>query len=307
MPRILHLKRQAADNETDVTTWVDLDIRECDTTDWIERESGLSKEVTLRFLERNEISRREIIDGGLLICFHTRKISSRASETDWISLKIWIEKDRVITVRRETLLACEALHTAAVEGSGSWAPFEILAFLTSSNLRQLEELISGLLSEIGDLEDQILAADELSVSDGLDELRCTTIRARRHLVVLRNLLVFTTSDQSLQLSKEEQLALESAANQVRNYLDCLEDCHERTHLLQDQAEARMAARLNRITYNLTIVATVFLPMSFLTGLLGMNVAGMPDEHNPWGFAVVCVAMVMIAGGSWLFLRWRSWI
>jgi zinc transporter len=303
----LDLKRQASDNENVVTTWVDLDIRDGDTTGWIERESGLSKEVAQRLLERNELSRREIMDGGLLICFHTQKISARAGETGSISLRIWIEKDRVITVRSESLPACEALHSAAAEGSGSWAPFEILAFLTSSNLRLMEELISDALVHIGDLEDEVLAAEEDSVSEALDELRRKTIRARRHLVILRNLLVFITSDQSLALSKGEQRALEAATNHVRNYLDCLEDCHERAHLLQDQVEARMAARLNRITYNLTIVATVFLPLGFLTGLLGMNVAGIPDEHNPWGFFIVCVVMIVIAGGSWLFFRWRRWI
>jgi zinc transporter len=72
-------------------------------------------------------------------------------------------------------------------------------------------------------------------------------------------------------------------------------------------EAQMNAKLNRITYNLTIVATVFLPLSFLTGLLGMNVAGIPDTHNPQGFVIVCTVMVLIAMGSWILLRWRKWI
>jgi zinc transporter len=50
-----------------------------------------------------------------------------------------------------------------------------------------------------------------------------------------------------------------------------------------------------------MVATAFLPLSFLTGLLGMNVAGIPDEHDPRGFAIVGTAMVRIAFGAWIFL------
>jgi zinc transporter len=59
-------------------------------------------------------------------------------------------------------------------------------------------------------------------------------------------------------------------------------------------------------YNPSIVATVFLPLSFLAGLLGMNVAGIPDEHDPRAFVIVCRAMVLIAIGSWMFLRGRRW-
>ena len=153
----------------------------------------------------------------------------------------------------------------------------------------------------------MLDSDEESNIGDLDLVRRKTIRARRQLVALRNLLVFIASDQSLAISAAERRSVESVTDRVRNYLEILEDCHERSHLLRDQMEARMNAKLNRITYNLTIVATVFLPLSFLTGLLGMNVAGIPDEHNPLGFIIVCTAMVLIAIGSWILLRWRKWI
>jgi zinc transporter len=63
----------------------------------------------------------------------------------------------------------------------------------------------------------------------------------------------------------------------------------------------------RVTYNLTIVATVFLPLTFMTGLLGINVGGIPESHNPWGFWTVCIVLTVFAVISWVIIRWRRLI
>ena len=181
-------------------------------------------------------------------------------------------------------------------------------FLLRASLKRFEPLISDIFSKTTKLEDQILDADDDSVDDDeLNVVRHQTIRARQHLVMLRNLLAFVTADDTLPISEKEYQALESARRHVLGYLESLEECRERAQLLQDQIDTRMADRLNRITYNLNILASVFLPLGFVTGLFGMSVAGIPDSHNPWAFAIICVVMVIMAIVSWLFLRWRRWI
>ena len=306
MPQILQLNRQT-DNESNPVTWVDLDLRDNDTADWIEHESGLSAEVKHSMLKSDELSRREVYDDGMLICIHTQKIQPTAGQNDSQSSRIWIEPDRLITVRSEASSAMNALRAAAQDNTKHWEPYQILVFLLRANLRRFEPFISNIFSKTTKLEDQILDAEDEFVDDELNVIRLQTIRARRHLVTLRNLLAFVTADDSLPISKNELQALESARRQVLGYLESLEECQERAQLLQDQIETRMADRLNRITYNLNILATVFLPLSFVTGLFGMSVAGIPDAHNPRAFAIICLIMLIIAVASWLLLRWRRWI
>ena len=306
MPQILQLNRQT-DNESKPVTWVDLDLREHDTADWIEHESGLSAEIKQRLLKSDELSQREVYDDGMLISIHTKKIQPTAGQDDSQSTRIWIDRDRLITVRSEGGAAVDALRAAAQDSTKHWEPYQILVFLLRANLRQFEPFISNIFNKTTKLEDRILDAEDEFVDDELNVIRLQTIRARRHLVTLRNLLAFVTADDTLPISKNELQALESARRQVLGYLESLEECHERAHLLQDQIETRMADRLNRITYNLNILATVFLPLSFVTGLFGMSVAGIPDAHNPWAFAIICVVMLTMAIVSWLFLRWRRWI
>lgn len=306
MPRILKLNRQT-NGEPNPVTWVDLDLRESDSRDWIERKSGLSAEVVRHLLEVDELSRRETYDDGMLICFHTRKIRPVAGETDSLTQRIWIDKDRIITVRSEWHPAIDALLSAAEDDTSNWEPYQVLAFLIRASVRRFEPLINDMFATTTKLEDQFLDTENEFDEDELNEVRRQTMRSRRHFVMLRNLLAFVAADEALPISPHESQALDSARRQVLGYLESLDECNERAQLLQDQVRSRMADRLNQITYNLTIVATVFMPLSFLTGLMGMSVAGIPDSHSPYAFTIICLVMVIIAVFSWLFLRWRRWI
>ena len=85
MPQILQLNRQT-DNASNPITWVDLDLRDNDTTEWIEHESGLSAEMARQLLQSDELSRREVFDDGMLICLHSRNIRSEPGENEFTSL-----------------------------------------------------------------------------------------------------------------------------------------------------------------------------------------------------------------------------
>lgn len=59
-------------------------------------------------------------------------------------------------------------------------------------------------------------------------------------------------------------------------------------------------------YALTLVATLFLPLGFLTGLLGINVGGIPGAQNQYGFLVSSMGIILIAIGMILFLKFKKW-
>ncbi|NQD95812.1 zinc transporter ZntB, partial [Pseudomonas sp. CrR25] len=89
------------------------------------------------------------------------------------------------------------------------------------------------------------------------------------------------------------------------YLEELELSRERVSLVLDAESRRMDERMNRIMYRFSIITMVFLPMSFLTGLLGINVGGMPGAESGYGFIIACLIMTAIGVGQWwLFRRWR---
>jgi zinc transporter len=139
----------------------------------------------------------------------------------------------------------------------------------------------------------------------LNAFRREVFRVCRYLSPFQTLLNLIVSDPTINASDEERRALEGAAELLARYLNSLEDCRQRTLLLHDLIEARVSQTMARATYNLTIVATVFLPLTFITGLLGMNVAGIPESHAPWGFWIVVGILLVLAIGSCAFLFWKK--
>lgn len=65
--------------------------------------------------------------------------------------------------------------------------------------------------------------------------------------------------------------------------------------------------MNRTMYRFGIITGIFLPMSFLTGLLGINVGGIPGSENPHGFLLACSLMAVVALVQWLLFRRLRWI
>ncbi len=305
MPRTLQLNRQTQSGETAVTTWIDLDLRDAADNAWLEKQSNLPAHLVEHLQRQVDFSRREIIGEGLLICFQNRiEYPGYRKQTD-PSMRLWIENDRMITARSDTSADCDALFETARANPDSWSPFQIVSFLVRNNLTRLEGVISEIAGHVGMLEDQFLEDEDELTNQALSKTGQQMMRTRRHFIEQRDLLKFILIDESLPISEPERRALVSAQNHLQSYLEGLDDCRERLMLLQNQIDARRADRFNRNAMQMTILATVFLPLSFLTGLLGMNVAGIPDQHNPWGFVIVCAVMIVIAVVFWLFLT-RRW-
>lgn len=81
---------------------------------------------------------------------------------------------------------------------------------------------------------------------------------------------------------------------------------DRAGILQDQILAHMSTSMNRFMVLLSLVAVVFLPLTFLTGLLGINVNGIPFAEHPHAFAGVCMILAASAAILILLVRRRSW-
>jgi len=78
-------------------------------------------------------------------------------------------------------------------------------------------------------------------------------------------------------------------------------------VVQDELNTRLSDQMNRTMYVLTVVATVLLPPSLITGLLGINVGGVPGADSPWSFWLVILLLVFLAIVEVVMLRRLKWI
>ena len=95
------------------------------------------------------------------------------------------------------------------------------------------------------------------------------------------------------LNDNHEHHLVEAYNHVSRYVEDLDAIRERAQIVKDELANILSDKLNKNMYILSVIAAVFLPLGFLTGLLGVNVGGIPGSDNHYAFAVFCVILMVI--------------
>ena len=86
-------------------------------------------------------------------------------------------------------------------------------------------------------------------------------------------------------------------------MEDLDAARDRAAVCQDELNNRLSEQMNKTMYVVSIVAAVFLPLSLLTGLLGINVGGIPGTESKWAFGIVCGLLVVVTAVEiWIFRR-----
>ena len=297
MPHICQFGERSPNDldSSEQNTWIDIHTSDLKSRDWLMNQSDIDEHAKSLLLEGVKVTRRERLDSGLFVALCGVKLRERDDKV--VSVCMLIEAKRFITVHAGPLRIMQDLRKQIESGQDPCTPIELFARMAVRYAETLENSILEISAETDEVEGRVLAEGDDPPPGVLSMLRHKALQVRRQLVPLRNLLNFIAADPSLQIDSSESSALSAALEQVIRYLEGLDDCRERAQLLHDHVEGQLAATMTRVSYNLTIVATVFLPLSFITGLLGMNVAGMPEKHDPWAFWIVCASLVVTAACS----------
>jgi zinc transporter len=102
-------------------------------------------------------------------------------------------------------------------------------------------------------------------------------------------------------------ALRQEADRITRNLEDLDLARERAIVLQEELLSQIAQQQNDRMYVLSVVAAIFLPLTFVTGLLGMNVGGLPGVDSHEGFLWSIVVMVVAGAALLSFFRWKKWL
>lgn len=154
-------------------------------------------------------------------------------------------------------------------------------------LANLDELIDG-------LEEQVVENQSYQLRTQLGALRRQAIMLRRYIGPQREAISRMQIESPPWLNDDHRARLREIGDRITRYLEDLDALRERAAVVQEELASRMSEQLNKNMYLLSIVAAIFLPLGLLTGLLGINVGGIPGTDNTRAFAIVCVLLVTAA-------------
>ncbi|WP_019339475.1 CorA family divalent cation transporter [Stutzerimonas stutzeri] len=289
--------------------WLHWDRSQAQAQAWLRDRSGLSAFVCDVLLEENTRPRLLSLPGDELLLFlRGVNLNPDAEPEDMVSLRVFADARRVISLRLRPLRSTEVVLQQLEAGIGPKTASEVLLGLADALTERVDQLVAVLAEELDEEEDRVETDERYTPpQDKMLSLRRQAAGLRRFLLPQREIYSQLTRNRLPWFVDDDTDYWNELSNRLIRYLEELELVRERVNLVLEAEERRMRERMNRTMYLLGIITGFFLPMSFLTGLLGINVGGIPGSENPYGFAIACALIGAVAFFQWWIFRRLKWV
>ena len=223
-----------------------------------------------------------------------------------ISIRMWFKDNVVITTRRHDLLAIEDVKCLIEEGRGPTSIGNFLTMVTERVYARMEPHIENLDDCILLVEDKVAIDTEADVARDIATIRRRNTEFRRYIIPQKQILEYLIEKDVNWLTEENIASLIESHDKVTRYTEDLNDIRDRVQILNEEIRHLQAEELNKTSFMFSVAATIFLPLSFFTGLMGINVGGMPGLDNIAGFWIVVGICVLIFLALLIMFRKRHW-
>lgn len=245
-------------------------------------------------------------EDGLMLNLRGINLNDGADADEMISARMWVDGKVVITVRRRRIFAIDAIRQQAVAGNAPHTPAAFLEALISRLTDRVQEQVAK-IEELADYYEDDLENKDTPPPRDLPDTRRSVIRLKRYMEPQRVALARLAAFDIPLIPTESQFRLRELANTTTIAVEELDALRDQLVSIQDEHDANIAHRQARHGYVLSIVAAIFLPLGFLTGLFGVNIGGMPGLDHPYAFVYLCLSMLGLAVFMFVLLRWMRWL
>jgi len=284
--------------------WWHYDLSDPDLADWATNRLPAIPAGAL--LQPETRPRCDLYEEGLILNLRGINLNAGQHADQMVSVRMWVEGNVIITVRLHRVFALDEIRQMVIDQT---APLTTAAFIEALvgrlTARVQDEVMR--ISKLTEFYEADLENDTTPLPKDLPATRRSVIKLRRYLEPQKNALVTLSTIDLPIVTETDALKLRELANRTTIAVEELDALQERLIAVQDDHDLDVARRQARNGYALSIVAAIFLPLGFLTGLFGVNIGGMPGIENAWGFAILCISMVGLAGLMYLVLKAFRWL
>ncbi|MCW8828467.1 MAG: magnesium/cobalt transporter CorA, partial [Gammaproteobacteria bacterium] len=164
---------------------------------------------------------------------------------------------------------------------------------------------------IEDLEDELLENPGKETLSRIHQLKRELLMLRRMLWPQREVINNLIREEQPQIRAETQPYLRDCYDHTIQIIDLIEVYREMTSSMMDVYLSSVSNRMNEVMKVLTVIATTFIPLTFIVGVYGMNFSGdspwaMPELNWYYGYPLVWLVMILVTGGMIIYFKRRNW-
>lgn len=286
--------------------WLHFDYTQAESQSWIQ-ESGLPKVCVNALLSEETRPRVTTVGDGVLMSLRGVNLNPSSNPEDMVSIRIYADKDRVVTSRKRRLLTVSDIASTLDDGVGPKDVAELLVTMVSKLTQRIEVFVDSLEERADDLEEGMLLAASKDARAELVSLRRESIILRRFLAPQREAMAQFAALKLSWISDEQSVHIRETSDQLTRLIENLDAVRDRAAVVHEELANQLSEQMNQRMYVLSIVSVVFIPLGFLTGLLGINIGGIPGADNSAAFLWFLGGLGVLTAIQFALLRKFRWL
>lgn len=293
--------------EAEQLAWVHFDANDPNSRTWLETKLDFLDNIIVQALLADETRPRILqFDHGTLMILRGVNLNENARPEDMVSIRLWIDQHRIISVRRRRLKAVTDIRERLLAGKGPRNSGEFITMLTNRLFGRMEPVFSELDERLDDAEEMVMENPDTELRQDITAIRKQAILFRRYIAPQRDVIAALRTSEQTWLSTTDKRHLQESLDQIIRYVEDIDAIRERAQITKDELANALSDKMNKNLYMLSVVAAIFLPLGFFTGLLGINVGGIPGADMSSAFMIFCgmlVGVVIFQIGLFRYLKW----
>ena len=290
----------------DGKVWIHLDEENPESIAWLQNESGLDEVVIENLLDEETRPRFFTLPTGTFVVLRDMNLNKNADIEDMIAVRIWIEKNRMISLSHRRQPAIENLVDSFAKGQAPQTPVGIFVLLANNITLNISRVLEKIDDSLDDIEDEWVDVETIqadSLRYRISDIRHQVLGMRRYIGPQRDVFVQLKSLDA-ELSKQEKAIMRSIRRDMLLAVDSLDYAREHSTVSQEELDSRINVQLNKTMYILTIIMVLFAPLTLITGILGSN--SLEIVQNPAGFAWITFILFALGGLQLWYFKHKQW-
>ena len=286
--------------------WVHLTTNTEHAQGWLRDEAQLAPFIVDALTAAETRPRAEKMDHGAFVNLRGRTDEELDSSDMLASVRIWATQGRVVSVSRKHLLATDRV-VEQVKSAAIRDPGDLIAAFAGAITEDLDPVVADLGDWLDDCETGLDVKRVFDLRRGVTKVRSEAINYRRFLAPQRIALERLAALPGDWLQPDDRAHLSAAADRAARMAEEVEAIRERAALMHEALSDLRAEQLDQRALVISVAAMVFLPLTFITGLYGMNVRGLWLAEEPWAFDAIVTLCAAIALGTTAWFVRRHWV
>ena len=284
-------------------TWIDITAPDEDDVAELARLLDLDR-VAREDLVEDQFPRLEVLEHHWLIVLYALARDDRAIRT--VEIDLLVGDDWVVSVHAEPLHSIDHVYERIQRTAfRATSPAHLVSRLAEFVGERYLPILDDLDAQVLDLEDEAVEGDP-SVLPDIHALRRDIALLRRVLGPQRRALDIL-SRAKLEFDDPTRRDLSDALDHHTHMVESLDSAHLMVATVLDTYRGAAAEKMNEVMKVLTVFSAIFMPLTLIAGIYGMNFENMPELRQPWAYGAVLALMALIGSGLWLYFVGRGFI